>query len=109
MSKEILEHIKTILAVIPEKPGCYQYFDEKGTIIYVGKAKNLKRIFSLLHFSVFLVFGSGIGKPVRFAIHYYNTAGGSMARIRTRFKNTIIVPGDSVNGGGRLCCADSRL
>ena len=43
MSKEILEYIKTILAVIPEKPGCYQYFDEKGTIIYVGKAKNLKR------------------------------------------------------------------
>lgn len=43
MSKEILEHIKTILAVIPEKPGCYQYFDEKGAIIYVGKAKNLKR------------------------------------------------------------------
>lgn len=43
MGKEILEHIKTILAVIPEKPGCYQYFDEKGTIIYVGKAKNLKR------------------------------------------------------------------
>lgn len=43
MSKEILEHIKTILAVIPEKPGCYQYFDEKRTIIYVGKAKNLKR------------------------------------------------------------------
>lgn len=43
MSKEILEPIKTILAVIPEKPGCYQYFDEKGTIIYVGKAKNLKR------------------------------------------------------------------
>ena len=37
------EHIRMILAVIPEKPGCYQYFDEKGTIIYVGKAKNLKR------------------------------------------------------------------
>ena len=37
------EHITMILAVIPEKPGCYQYFDEKGTIIYVGKAKNLKR------------------------------------------------------------------
>ena len=37
------EHIKMILAVIPEKPGCYQYFDEKGTINYVGKAKNLKR------------------------------------------------------------------
>ena len=40
---KILEHIKSILAVIPEKPGCYQYFDEKGIIIYVGKAKNLKR------------------------------------------------------------------
>lgn len=37
------EHIKMILSVIPEKPGCYQYFDAKGTIIYVGKAKNLKR------------------------------------------------------------------
>ena len=37
------EHIKTILSVIPESPGCYQYFDDKGTIIYVGKAKNLKR------------------------------------------------------------------
>ena len=43
MNDEIREHIKAILAVIPEKPGCYQYFDEKGTIIYVGKAKNLKR------------------------------------------------------------------
>lgn len=32
-----------ILSIIPETPGCYQYFDEKGTIIYVGKAKNLKR------------------------------------------------------------------
>ena len=26
------EHIKTILSVIPEKPGCYQYFDENGTM-----------------------------------------------------------------------------
>ncbi len=43
MNEKALEHIKTILAVIPEKPGCYQYFDERGTIIYVGKAKNLKR------------------------------------------------------------------
>lgn len=43
MSKESAEHIKSILAVIPEKPGCYQYFDSNGTIIYVGKAKNLKR------------------------------------------------------------------
>lgn len=43
MSFKVSEHIKAILKVIPEKPGCYQYFDEKGTIIYVGKAKNLKR------------------------------------------------------------------
>lgn len=28
---------------LPESPGSYQYLDEKGTIIYVGKAKNLKR------------------------------------------------------------------
>lgn len=43
MNDEIRDHIKSILLVIPEKPGCYEYFDEKGTIIYVGKAKNLKR------------------------------------------------------------------
>lgn len=43
MEKEKEKHIKMILSAIPEKPGCYQYFDERGTIIYVGKAKNLKR------------------------------------------------------------------
>lgn len=43
MTKETFDYIKNILSVIPEKPGCYQYFDEKGVIIYVGKAKNLKR------------------------------------------------------------------
>lgn len=43
MNDEIRDHIKSILSVIPEKPGCYEYFDEKGTVIYVGKAKNLKR------------------------------------------------------------------
>ncbi len=43
MNFKVSEHIKAILEVIPDKPGCYQYFDEKGTIIYVGKAKNLKR------------------------------------------------------------------
>jgi excinuclease ABC subunit C len=37
------EPLKNIIKNIPEKPGCYQYFDEKGTIIYVGKAKNLKK------------------------------------------------------------------
>ncbi|MFV0468806.1 MAG: excinuclease ABC subunit UvrC [Dysgonomonas sp.] len=32
-----------IIHNIPEKPGCYEYFDEKNKIIYVGKAKNLKK------------------------------------------------------------------
>ncbi len=37
------EHIREILGRLPESPGSYQYFDEAGTVIYVGKAKNLKR------------------------------------------------------------------
>lgn len=37
------ERLKAIVASLPEKPGSYQYFDSKGTIIYVGKAKNLKK------------------------------------------------------------------
>ncbi|NLB22601.1 MAG: GIY-YIG nuclease family protein, partial [Clostridium sp.] len=37
------DEIKNILAVIPDQPGCYQFVDEKGIVIYVGKAKNLKR------------------------------------------------------------------
>ena len=43
MTSEKDEKIKAILAAIPASPGSYQYYDEKGTIIYVGKAKNLKR------------------------------------------------------------------
>ena len=35
--------LKLIVQNLPEKPGCYQYLDEQGTVIYVGKAKNLKR------------------------------------------------------------------
>lgn len=38
-----LKRLKGIVASLPEKPGCYQYQDDGGTIIYVGKAKNLKR------------------------------------------------------------------
>ncbi|MDR1780077.1 MAG: excinuclease ABC subunit UvrC [Tannerella sp.] len=38
-----LEHITSIISVLPDKPGCYQYFDSRGVIIYVGKAKNLKK------------------------------------------------------------------
>lgn len=42
--KEAYEkRLKLIVQNLPEKPGCYQYLDEQGTIIYVGKAKNLKR------------------------------------------------------------------
>lgn len=37
------EHIQAILSQIPESPGVYQYWDKEGKIIYVGKAKNLKR------------------------------------------------------------------
>ena len=36
-------HLSAILQSVPTKPGVYQYFDETGTIIYVGKAKNLKK------------------------------------------------------------------
>jgi len=37
------EYLRNIIQNIPQKPGCYQYFDDKGAIIYVGKAKNLKK------------------------------------------------------------------
>ena len=37
------EKIKNILKALPDKPGTYQMFDKTGKIIYVGKAKNLKR------------------------------------------------------------------
>jgi len=37
------DEIKNSLAVIPHQPGCYQFIDEKGTVIYVGKAKDLKK------------------------------------------------------------------
>ncbi|WP_418893562.1 excinuclease ABC subunit UvrC [Limibacterium fermenti] len=37
------EEIQNILKVIPQQPGCYQFLDASGKVIYVGKAKNLKR------------------------------------------------------------------
>ena len=40
---DLPENIKSKLAVLPTKPGVYRYFDKDGTLIYVGKAKNLKR------------------------------------------------------------------
>ena len=48
-----LERLKGIVLSMPEKPGSYQYYDENGTIIYVGKAKKLKsRCSSYFHTEV---------------------------------------------------------
>ena len=48
-----LAKLKGIVSAMPEKPGSYQYYDAEGTIIYVGKAKNLKsRVSSYFHAEV---------------------------------------------------------
>lgn len=48
-----LKKLKAIVSVLPEKPGSYQYYDTEGSIIYVGKAKNLKaRVSSYFHTEV---------------------------------------------------------
>lgn len=41
--EERLQRLKVIVNSLTEEPGCYQYLDKDGRIIYVGKAKNLKR------------------------------------------------------------------
>ena len=48
-----LEYLKRIVKRLPDKPGSYQFYDESHTIIYVGKAKNLKsRVSSYFHTEV---------------------------------------------------------
>ena len=37
------DYIQSLVSVLPDQPGIYQYFDDSGKIIYVGKAKNLKK------------------------------------------------------------------
>lgn len=45
-----ISHLKTIVASMPGKPGSYQFYDKDNTIIYVGKAKNLKnRVSTYFH------------------------------------------------------------
>ncbi|MDL2221193.1 excinuclease ABC subunit UvrC [Parabacteroides sp. OttesenSCG-928-N08] len=50
MKNEWQEYLDSLVSILPDSPGCYQYFDANGTIIYVGKAKNLKkRVSSYFH------------------------------------------------------------
>ena len=49
-NEERLKRLKNIVLNLPEKPGSYQFYDDSHTIIYIGKAKNLKnRVSSYFH------------------------------------------------------------
>ena len=43
ISNKHIDYLKSLISVLPDKPGIYQFYDDSENIIYVGKAKNLKR------------------------------------------------------------------
>src|ERR1043165_1979566 len=43
MAEHHTDHIRNIIKTLPDSPGVYQYFDSEKTLLYVGKAKNLKK------------------------------------------------------------------
>lgn len=43
VSNTKIDHLKSLISVLPHLPGIYQYFDSEGKIIYIGKAKDLKK------------------------------------------------------------------
>ena len=52
-NEQRLRHLKAIVERLPDKPGSYQFYDDTHTIIYVGKAKNLKaRVSTYFHSEV---------------------------------------------------------
>ena len=43
MIEDFPSHIATLIQVLPDTPGVYQYYDKDNNLLYVGKAKNLKK------------------------------------------------------------------
>ncbi|PBQ32571.1 excinuclease ABC subunit C [Sphingobacteriaceae bacterium] len=43
MSEDFSEHIRNVIKTLPDSPGVYQYYDHENVLLYVGKAKNLKK------------------------------------------------------------------